>query len=114
MSSSSSSSSSSLEFDGSGFEFVGSSPPLPPPLPSHPPPVEKFEPKVPMVSRSPYRNIGGSSPFSTTSTRPLSVARTSSSIDDTTNHVGVVFGFFDAYGGFLFLGSVSLLSLTDG
>ena len=94
----SSSSSSSSESDGFGSESVGSSPPLPlpPSLPSPPPPVLESEPKITRVSRSPYRKIEGSSPLSTTSGRPSSVARTTSSTNDTTTPVGVVFGFLDA------------------
>ena len=98
ISSSSSSASSLSESDGFGSESVGSSLPLPHLLPSPLPPVLEFNPKITRVSCSPYRKTGGSSPSSIYSARPLSVARTTSSTDDTTTPVGVDLGFLDAYG----------------
>lgn len=112
MSYSSSSSSSSSKSDGFGSEPVGSSLPPPPLLPSPPPPILESEPKITMVSLSPCWEIEGSSISSITSTRPYSVARTTSSTDDTKIPVGVVFGFRDVYGRCCMLG-ISLTSLAN-
>lgn len=89
---------SSLESDGSDFESVGSPLPLPPLFASPLPPIPDFETKITRVSHSTCQKTEGSSLSSTTSNRPSSVERTTSSTDDTTTHVRVIFGFLDAYG----------------